>query len=63
VPWDLSNQAHSYDRRSWKRVYQLLLWRLIKELRPAYALEVGLGSGINLLALSTAFPHVRSWSL
>jgi SAM-dependent methyltransferase len=42
-----------------KRVHQRLLWRCIGALRPASVLEVGFGNGLNLLALSTAFPGVR----
>ena len=53
--------AEGLQARFWamKRVHQRLLWRCIKELRPASVLEVGFGNGINLLALSTAFPGVR----
>lgn len=42
-----------------KRVHQRLLWRALSELKPASVLEVGFGNGLNLLALSTAFPGVR----
>jgi SAM-dependent methyltransferase len=42
-----------------KRVHQRLLWRCLKELQPGSVLEVGSGNGLNLLALSTAFPGVR----
>jgi SAM-dependent methyltransferase len=42
-----------------KRVHQRLLWRCMKEFRPRSVLEVGFGNGLNLLALSTAFPGVR----
>jgi SAM-dependent methyltransferase len=42
-----------------KRVHQRLIWRCVRALRPASVLEVGFGNGLNLLALSTAFPGVR----
>jgi ubiquinone/menaquinone biosynthesis C-methylase UbiE len=42
-----------------KRVHQRLLYRCVNELRPRSVLEVGFGNGLNLLALSTAFPGVR----
>lgn len=67
-PADATAPAHLYDwhaegleLRSWgiKRIHQRMLWRCMKELRPRSVLEVGFGNGLNLLALSTAFPGVR----
>jgi ubiquinone/menaquinone biosynthesis C-methylase UbiE len=63
-----NGRVNSYDWRSegikahfWgmKRGHQRLLWRCIRALHPASVLEVGFGNGLNLLALSTAFPVVR----
>ena len=54
-------RAEGFQARFWgmKRVHQRLLWRCMKELQPSSVLEVGFGNGLNLLALSTAFPGVR----
>jgi SAM-dependent methyltransferase len=53
--------GEGYQARFWgmKRVHQCLLWRCIRELRPAAVLEVGAGIGLNLFALSTAFQGIR----
>lgn len=40
------------------RVHLLVLARLVERLQPASVLEVGCGSGINLLTLAAMFPRV-----
>jgi ubiquinone/menaquinone biosynthesis C-methylase UbiE len=44
-----------------KRPHHLLFARLVRELKPKTALEVGAGNGINLLVMSTLFPEIQ-WS-
>jgi SAM-dependent methyltransferase len=48
-------------RHGRKRVHHLLFARLVRELKPRSALEVGFGNGINLLVMSTLFPDIK-WS-
>lgn len=42
-----------------KRVYLLYLYRLIERLQPRSVLEVGCGTGINLVLLANRFPDIR----
>jgi SAM-dependent methyltransferase len=57
--YEWQNEALKLSPWGVKRVYQRLLWRCIKQLRPTSVLEIGFGNGLNLLALSTAFPGIR----
>lgn len=42
-----------------KRAHHLLFARLVRELKPRTALEVGCGNGINLLIMATLFPEIH----
>jgi ubiquinone/menaquinone biosynthesis C-methylase UbiE len=68
TPGDPKMPVHFYDWHDeglkahfWgmKRIHQRLLWRCLGALQPKTVLEVGAGNGLNLLALSTAFPGMR----
>lgn len=42
-----------------KRAHHLLFARLVRELKPRTALEVGCGNGLNLLIMAAVFPEVQ----
>ena len=42
-----------------KRAHHLLFARVVRELRPRRALEVGCGNGFNLLIMATLFPEIE----
>jgi ubiquinone/menaquinone biosynthesis C-methylase UbiE len=55
--WD--NEGMLIRRYGRKRVHHQLFTRVVRELKPKTALEVGFGNGINLLIMSTLFPEVQ----
>ena len=42
-----------------KRAHHLLFARIVRELKPRRALEVGCGNGFNLLIMATVFPEME----
>ena len=74
IPWPKTNEPNPEEkgvvsiwdeegilirRYGRKRAHHLLFARLVRELKPRTALEVGCGNGINLLIMATLFPEIQ----
>jgi SAM-dependent methyltransferase len=74
IPWPKTNNADPGEKTIvsfWddegmlirgygrKRAHHLLFARVVRELRPRRALEVGCGNGFNLLIMATLFPEIE----
>jgi len=57
-PWEWRGERYSASDLGGTRVRQLLLVRLLEQLRPRRVLEVGCGNGVNLMLLAGRFPEV-----
>ena len=57
--WQWGDQLSFATNRGGTRVRQLLLVRVIEQLKPKRVLEVGCGNGINLLLLAGRFPETQ----
>jgi SAM-dependent methyltransferase len=55
--WD--DEGMLIRRYGRKRAHHLLFARVVRELKPKTALEVGCGNGINLLIMATLFPEIQ----
>jgi SAM-dependent methyltransferase len=55
--WD--DEGMLIRRYGRKRAHHLLFARVVRELKPRTALEVGCGNGINLLIMATLFPEIQ----
>lgn len=55
--WD--DEGMLIRRYGRKRAHHLLFARVVRELKPKTALEVGCGNGINLLIMATLFPDIQ----
>jgi SAM-dependent methyltransferase len=55
--WD--DEGMLIRRYGRKRIHHLCFARLIRELKPQTALEVGCGNGVNLLIMSALFPEIQ----
>ncbi len=57
-PWEWHEEKFLASTLGSTRFRQLMLIRLIEELKPRRVLEVGCGDGINLLLLACRFPEI-----
>ncbi|WP_162906834.1 class I SAM-dependent methyltransferase [Algihabitans albus] len=58
APWDWRGQPMFASDMGATRVRQVMLVRVLEQLRPRRVLEVGCGNGINLMLLSCRFPDI-----
>lgn len=58
APWDWRGQPMFASDLGATRVRQVMLVRMLEQLRPRRVLEVGCGNGINLMLLSGRFPDI-----
>lgn len=58
-PWEWGETKYLASTIGATRFRQLLLVRLIEQVKPRSVLEVGCGNGINLLLLAGRFPEVK----
>lgn len=58
TPWEWREQHMFASDVGATRVRQILLSRVLEQLKPRHVLEVGCGNGVNLMLLACRFPEI-----